>query len=117
MSVCRSLVTSTTTSPRCLRLNLRVEMAKTQLARDLESVFKDLDGITTTKDQSSDTIRALIRDLHRSPVGHKASPKPCRSSPPPSQGFPHPRRHRCGRGNATAAGSGSSSTTSRGGPR
>jgi hypothetical protein len=69
MSVCRSLVTSTTTSPRCLRLNLRVEMAKTQLARDLESVFKDLDGITTTKDQSSDTIRALIRDLHRSPVG------------------------------------------------
>jgi hypothetical protein len=35
------------------------------------------------------------------PWGRKASPKPCRSSPPTSQGFPHPRRHRFGRGIAT----------------
>jgi signal transduction histidine kinase len=54
------------------RLNLQVEMAKKRLAAgELESVLKDLDGITTTKDQTSNAIRALIRDLHRSPIGRK----------------------------------------------
>jgi signal transduction histidine kinase len=54
------------------RLTLQVEMAKKRLASgELESVLKDLDGITTTKDQTSEAIRALIRDLHRSPIGRK----------------------------------------------
>jgi signal transduction histidine kinase len=54
------------------RLNLQVEMAKKRLASgDLESVLKDLDGIVQTKNQTSDAVRALIRDLHRSPIGRK----------------------------------------------
>jgi signal transduction histidine kinase len=54
------------------RLNLQVEMAKKRLATgELDSVLKDLDGIITTKNQTSNAIRALIRDLHRSPIGRK----------------------------------------------
>jgi signal transduction histidine kinase len=54
------------------RLTLQVEMAKKRLATgELESVLKDLEGITITKEQTSNAIRALIRDLHRSPIGRK----------------------------------------------
>ena len=54
------------------RLNLQVEMAKKRLASgELDSVLKNLDGIITTKNQTSNAIRALIRDLHRSPIGRK----------------------------------------------
>jgi len=54
------------------RLNLQVEMAKKRLAAgELNSVLKDLEGITSTKDQTSNAVRALIRDLHRSPIGRK----------------------------------------------
>jgi signal transduction histidine kinase len=52
------------------RLTLQVEMAKKRLAQgNVEAVYKDLDGIASTKDQTSDAVRALIRDLHRSPIG------------------------------------------------
>jgi signal transduction histidine kinase len=52
------------------RLTLQVEMAKKRLGlRELEAVDRDLDGIITTKQQASDMVRALIRDLHRSPIG------------------------------------------------
>jgi signal transduction histidine kinase len=54
------------------RLTLQLEMAKKRLKQgDVEAVSRDLDGITETKQQTSDAIRALIRDLHRSPIGRK----------------------------------------------
>jgi len=52
------------------RMTLQVEMAKKRLAQsDLTAVAKDLDGIASTKQQANDMVRALIRDLHRSPIG------------------------------------------------
>jgi len=52
------------------RLTLQVEMAKKRLARnDLDGANKDLDGIEKTKKEASGMVRALIRDLHRSPIG------------------------------------------------
>ena len=54
------------------RLTLQVEMAKKRLAQgDSDAVLKDLDGISMTKQETSEAIRALIRDLHRSPIGRK----------------------------------------------
>jgi signal transduction histidine kinase len=54
------------------RLTLQAEMAKKRLAiGDTTAVSKDLDGILSTKEETSDAIRALIRDLHRSPMGRK----------------------------------------------
>jgi signal transduction histidine kinase len=54
------------------RLTLQAEMAKKRLAMgDATAVSKDLDGILSTKEETSDAIRALIRDLHRSPMGRK----------------------------------------------
>jgi signal transduction histidine kinase len=47
-------------------------MAKKRLGQgDLPAVNRDLDNITDIKQQTSDAIRALIRDLHRSPIGRK----------------------------------------------
>lgn len=52
------------------RLTLQVDMAKKRLARsDVQGVDRDLDQINTTKQEASDMVRALIRDLHRSPIG------------------------------------------------
>jgi len=52
------------------RLTLQAEMAKKRLARgDVEAVSRDLEGIISTKQQTADMVRALIRDLHRSPIG------------------------------------------------
>jgi signal transduction histidine kinase len=52
------------------RLTLQVEMAKKRLSRnDLDGASKDLDGIEKTKKEASGMVRALIRDLHRSPIG------------------------------------------------
>src|SRR5205823_14546426 len=54
------------------RLTLQAEMAKKRLARgDLEAVGRDLEGIVVTKQQTAEMLRALIRDLHRSPIGRK----------------------------------------------
>jgi signal transduction histidine kinase len=54
------------------RLTLQTEMAKKRLSRgDAEAALRDLDGILDTRQQMSDTVRALIRDLHRSPIGRK----------------------------------------------
>jgi signal transduction histidine kinase len=54
------------------RLTLQVEMAKKRLVQgESDAVLKDLDGISVTKQETSDAIRALIRDLHRSPIGRK----------------------------------------------
>jgi signal transduction histidine kinase len=57
------------------RLTLQAEMAKKRLAQgDVGAVTKDLDGILATKQETSEAIRALIRDLHRSPMGRKGLP-------------------------------------------
>jgi signal transduction histidine kinase len=54
------------------RLNLQAEMAKKRLLQgDAPAVSRDLDGILRTKQETSDAIRALIRDLHRSPIGRR----------------------------------------------
>lgn len=54
------------------RLNLQAEMAKKRLAQgDTDAVIRDIDGILSTKQDTSNAIRALIRDLHRSPIGRK----------------------------------------------
>jgi signal transduction histidine kinase len=52
------------------RLSLQVDLAKKRLTlQDLEAVRKHLDMITETKLHASQMVRALIRDLHRSPIG------------------------------------------------
>ncbi|MGH2555483.1 MAG: ATP-binding protein [Actinomycetota bacterium] len=54
------------------RMTLQVEMAKKRLLQgENDAVLKDLEGIRATKQDTSDAIRALIRDLHRSPIGRK----------------------------------------------
>lgn len=51
-------------------LTLQVDMARKRLAMsDVKGVENDLERINTTKQQASDMVRALIRDLHRSPIG------------------------------------------------
>ena len=62
------------------RLTLQAEMAKKRLAQgDVDGVTKHLDGIVTTKQETSDMVRALIRDLHRSPIGRKGLAEAIRS--------------------------------------
>lgn len=52
------------------RLSIQVDVARRHLAAGrLEEAAKVLDQIKDTKQQTSDRIRALIRDLHRSPLG------------------------------------------------
>jgi signal transduction histidine kinase len=54
------------------RLSLQAEMARKRLARqEFETVDRDLEGILQTKQDTADMVRALIRDLHRSPIGRK----------------------------------------------
>jgi signal transduction histidine kinase len=54
------------------RLTLQVEMAKKRLEQgDLPGVDRDLEAITETKKKTSEMVRALIRDLHRSPIGRR----------------------------------------------
>jgi signal transduction histidine kinase len=54
------------------RLNLQAEMAKKRLTQgDFDAVIRDIEGILNTKQETSNAIRALIRDLHRSPIGRK----------------------------------------------
>jgi signal transduction histidine kinase len=54
------------------RLSLQVDIARKVLDKgDLEEVRAQLDKIRDSKQQTSDRIRALIRDLHRSPLGAK----------------------------------------------
>ena len=55
---------------RLFRLALQVDLAKKRLdQRDLDGVARDLNGIEHTKQETFDLVRALIRDLHRSPIG------------------------------------------------
>jgi signal transduction histidine kinase len=52
------------------RLSLQVDIARKLLDREeLEELRGQLDKIRNSKQETSDRIRALIRDLHRSPLG------------------------------------------------
>jgi signal transduction histidine kinase len=54
------------------RLSLQVDVAKRHLrGGDLDTTELDLENIRDTKNRTSDMVRALIRDLHRSPLGRK----------------------------------------------
>ena len=54
------------------RLSLQVDIARKLLDRgDVDDVLQQLDKIRQSKQETSDRIRALIRDLHRSPLGAK----------------------------------------------
>ncbi len=54
------------------RLSLQVDIARKLLDKgDIDDVRKQLDKIRDSKQETSDRIRALIRDLHRSPLGAK----------------------------------------------
>jgi signal transduction histidine kinase len=52
------------------RLSLQVDIAKRHLGNGSEEeVVKDLELIRDTKNRTNELVRALIRDLHRSPLG------------------------------------------------
>jgi len=52
------------------RLSIQVDVARRHLASGkLDDTERTLEEITETKNRTSDRIRALIRDLHRSPLG------------------------------------------------
>jgi len=54
------------------RLSLQVDIARKLLDKgELDEVRAQLDKIRDSKKETSDRIRALIRDLHRSPLGAK----------------------------------------------
>ena len=54
------------------RLSIQVDVARKQLDKgDIPEVGESLDKIREAKQDTSDRIRALIRDLHRSPLGAK----------------------------------------------
>jgi signal transduction histidine kinase len=54
------------------RLSLQVDIARKLLDKgDIDDVRVQLDKIRDSKKETSDRIRALIRDLHRSPLGAK----------------------------------------------
>lgn len=54
------------------RLSLQVDIAKKLLDKaDLDQLDSQLTKIKASKQETSDRIRALIRDLHRSPLGAK----------------------------------------------
>jgi len=54
------------------RLSLQVDVARKLLDKgDIDEVRAQLDKIRKSKQETSDRIRALIRELHRSPLGAK----------------------------------------------
>jgi signal transduction histidine kinase len=54
------------------RLSIQVDVAKRLLEKgELDNAFTQLEKIRQSKQDTSDRIRALIRDLHRSPLGPK----------------------------------------------
>lgn len=53
------------------RLSIQVDVARKHLSNGrIEQTGESLDKIKETKQDTSDRVRALIRDLHRSPLGH-----------------------------------------------
>jgi len=53
------------------RLSIQVDVARRHLTSGRsEQALESLEKIKDTKQETSDRVRALIRDLHRSPLGH-----------------------------------------------
>jgi signal transduction histidine kinase len=53
------------------RLSIQVDVARRHLSTGrFDKASESLDKIKDTKQETSDRVRALIRDLHRSPLGH-----------------------------------------------
>lgn len=53
------------------RLSIQVDVARREISTgELDKATLSLDKIKDTKQETSDRVRALIRDLHRSPLGH-----------------------------------------------
>jgi signal transduction histidine kinase len=53
------------------RLSIQVDVARRHLsAGRLDQAMGNIEKIKETKQETSDRVRALIRDLHRSPLGH-----------------------------------------------
>jgi signal transduction histidine kinase len=58
------------TAQMLYRLSLQIEMAKRRLGKgEVDTVQRNLEEIDDTRKGTDQTIRALIRDLHRSPIG------------------------------------------------
>ncbi len=58
------------TAQMLYRLSLQIEMAKRRLGKgEVGTVQRNLEEIDDTRKGTDQTIRALIRDLHRSPIG------------------------------------------------
>lgn len=54
------------------RLSIQVDVAKRLLEKgQIDATFEQIEKIRQSKQDTSDRIRALIRDLHRSPLGAK----------------------------------------------
>ena len=54
------------------QLTLRLEMAKKRMHQgDMDAVEKDLEDISAIKERTSNMVRSLVRDLHRSPIGRE----------------------------------------------
>src|SRR2546428_9217230 len=54
------------------RLSIQVDVARRILEKGkIEEAFEQLEKIRQSKQDTSDKVRALIRDLHRSPLGPK----------------------------------------------
>ena len=58
------------------RMRLQVDMAEQLLARgNLEAVGEELSDIEGSRDRAMDLVRALVRDLRRSPIGREGLAK------------------------------------------
>jgi signal transduction histidine kinase len=74
------------------RLTLQLDTAKKRLAaKDFDVLARHLEDIADTKKMASDMVRALIKDLHRSPVGRAGLADAVRSFAAEAQRDSHTR--------------------------
>jgi signal transduction histidine kinase len=61
------------------RMSLQIDIAERKLERGDKDAEKELEGLRATKDRALTVIRALIKDLHRSPLGRAGLEEALRS--------------------------------------
>jgi signal transduction histidine kinase len=61
------------------RMSLQIDIAERKLERGDANAEKELEGLRATKDRALTVIRALIKDLHRSPLGRAGLQEALRS--------------------------------------
>jgi signal transduction histidine kinase len=61
------------------RMSLQIDIAERKLERGDDGAEKELESLRATKDRALSVIRALIRDLHRSPLGRAGLEEALRS--------------------------------------